>query len=72
MFVLDKIEYEESESEIIFEIFMGVVYEGLGGGKPPMEKKDLKLTCKMGQSKAKSYIKPPQEEFSPPKRTGKK
>ena len=34
MFVLDKIEYEESESEIGFEIFMGVVYEGLGGAKP--------------------------------------
>ena len=39
MFVLDKIEYEESESEIGFEIFMGVVYEGLGGLSPPWRKK---------------------------------
>ena len=43
MFVLDKIEYKESESEIGFEIFIGVVYEGLGGAKPPMVKKRLKI-----------------------------
>ena len=36
MFLLDKIEYEEFESEIGCEIFMGVVYEGLGGAKPPI------------------------------------
>ena len=43
MFVQDKIEYEESESEIGFEIFMGVVYEGLGGPKPPHGEKKMKI-----------------------------
>ena len=41
MFVLDKIEYEESESEIGFEIFMGVVYEGIGGAKRPHGEKKI-------------------------------
>ena len=48
MFVLDKIEYKESESEIGFEIFMGIVYEGLGGAKPPHGEKRLKINMLNG------------------------
>ena len=44
MFVLDKIECKESESEIGFDIFMSIVYERLGGAKiPPHGEKRLKI-----------------------------